>query len=166
MNNNTVIYIGIAVVIIAIIAILALGGINSMPSGVTTINKNLTTVTVQPITTTIVPNLTVAAGPNLASCNGYNVSISKAYSEVVGTCNWRGGLLNITAFGGSFQSATLQMVQQNVTLAPYNVSTTAGSCANNAGVVYVPVGNYKVTFQTSLTPQGSCGAAKVRLSIS
>ena len=165
MNNSTIIYIGIIIVVAAIAVILLTGGIPAAPIATTTISNNLTTVTVAPVPTTIVTNLTVATGPNLASCNGYNVSISTPAHEVVGSCNWRGGLMNVSIFGGGFKSATLQMVQQNVTNAPYNVSTSAGSCSPVAGVVYVPVGNYKVAFATSAVPQGTCGNATVRISI-
>lgn len=163
MNNSTIIYVGIIIVVVAIAAILLTGKSYSAPT-TTTISHNLTTVTVAPIPTTIVPNLTVATGPNLASCNGYNVSISTANRQVVGSCNWISGLMNITVYGGSFQNAVLKLVQQNITSAPYNVSTTAASCRAVSGVVYIPGGNYKVTLQTSAVPQGACGSATVRLS--
>ncbi|MDE1854834.1 MAG: hypothetical protein KGH57_00730 [Candidatus Micrarchaeota archaeon] len=164
-KQNMLIYIGIAVVVIVLVAVIALN-LPPAPTAATTTAANLTTVSVAPITTTIVKNITTATGPNLATCNGYNVSISQPNYEIVGSCNWRGGLMNITLFGGSFQSVTLELVQQNTTLAPHNISTSAGSCAKVSGPVYVYLGNYKVVFRSSTLPEGSCGNATVRMSIS
>jgi hypothetical protein len=165
-KNNTLIYIGIAVVVVALVALLVLGSIHMGPAATTSTGANFTTASVAPITTTIISNITMATGPNLASCNGYNVSISQPNYEIVGSCNWRGGLMNITVFGGSFQSVSLELIQENTTLAPHNISTPAYSCKKVTGVVYVYLGNYKVIFNSSPIAQGSCGSATVRFSVS
>ena len=153
-------------VVVALVALLALSGTPVGPAATTSTVANFTTTSVAPITTTIVSNLTMATGPNLASCNGYNVSISQPNYEIVGSCNWRGGLMNITVFGGSFRSVSLELIQENTTLAPHNISTSAYSCEKATGVVYVYLGNYKVIFNSSPIAQGSCGSATVRISVS
>ena len=163
INNNTAIGIGIVIVIVALVAIFALrGGAPQTPQQVTTTASNLSTITVN-ITTTVVENLTTATGPNLATCNGFNVSISQGYHQVIGTCNWRGGLMNVSVFGGGFQSATLQIVEENTSSSPYTFGATTQPCSLSSNVTYVPGGNYKVSFQTSMA-SGSCGNATVRLS--
>lgn len=164
-GNNTAIYIGIVIVVIALIAIFALSNsAPQAPSAATTTASNFTPVTLN-VTTTIVENITTATGPNLATCNGFNVSISQAYYQVIGTCNWRSGLMNVTVFGGSFQEATLQIVEENSTTSPYTLGVSAQPCTSISNVTYVPGGNYKISFQTSTAASaGSCGNATVRLS--
>lgn len=162
-KNNNIIYIGIVIVVIALVAILALSSSAPQAPAATTTAASLTTATLN-VTTTIVKNITTATGPNLATCNGFNISISKEYYQVVGSCNWRAGLMNVTVFGGSFQSATLQIVEQNTTTNPYTLSSTVQPCTLSSNVTYVPGGNYKVSFQTGLSSGGSCGNATMRLS--
>jgi hypothetical protein len=162
------------VVILAAIVILGflfLSNQQSSPISTTTLpttvpTKNLTTTVVASLTTTILKNLTTAIGPNLASCNGYNYSISASGQAVVGSCGWRGGLMNVSIFGGQFTTTSMIMVQQNTTNAPYNATFAGATCTTKSGVFYVPIGNYKVTFTTGPQAVGSsCGGATVRLSI-
>jgi len=166
-SNNNVLYVGVIVAVILILFVAAAVGLLS-PKGpigpTTTQNPNLTTIAVQNLTTTIVSNLTMAIGPNLASCNGYNYSIPNAYYEVIGSCNWRGGLLNVTFYGGAYNHATFSIIQQNVTTAPFNFTTSVNYCTPKSGVTYVPPGNYKVLFATSSPYSSSCGRATLRLS--
>ncbi|MDE1873632.1 MAG: hypothetical protein KGI04_00745 [Candidatus Micrarchaeota archaeon] len=163
INNNTAIGIGIVIVIVALVAIFAFSGAPQTPQQVTTTASNLSTITIN-VTTTVVQNITTATGPNLATCNGFNVSISQGYHQVVGTCNWRAGLMNVSVFGGSFQSATLQIVEENTSSSPYTFGATTQPCSLSSNVTYVPGGNYQISFQTSAATAGGCGNATLRLS--
>ncbi len=158
-------YIAGALVIIIVAALIILSGFTLQPSAPTTIPKNLTTVTISNITTTIVHNITTATGPNLASCNGYNYSISQSYYSAVGSCNWRGGLVNVTLYGGSFNNVVIQIVEQNVTTTPFNTSISGVPCSQHSPeVTYMPPGNYKVTFSAGSSYTTSCGSATMRIS--
>ncbi len=164
-RTNSLIYIGVVVVIlIAAVVILSMGG-GSSPAKQTTTTNNLTTMTIAGITTTIVYNLTTATGPNLASCDGYSSSISSSYYRIKGACNWIGGLINVTVFGGSFSGTTLEIVQHNTTSAPFNTSISANACTAGGKVFYMPIGNYNVSFTTGPASGGSCGNATVRLAV-
>lgn len=160
-----------ALVVVAIIVVGAFlltrpGSKATATTTITTIpTKNLTSTTVASLTTTIVKNLTTAIGPNLAGCNGFNYSTSTPSQSTVGSCGWRGGLMNVSIFGGPFTSTSLTLVQQNVTTAPFNATFAGTSCALRSNVFYVAGGNYKVTFATGFATLGvSCGPAYVRLS--
>lgn len=164
---------GAAIVIVLLIAASVLfnpGQSNGSTTTAVTTITGPTTQTVSSITTTIVSNQTTATGPNLASCNGYNYSISQAGFSYVVTCNWRGSagqaFMNATLWGGSYNNVVLTLVQQNVTTAPFNRTFTADPCATSStSGIYVPAGNYKLTFMTgssaACTP---AGPASVRIS--
>lgn len=162
--RNDLMYVAGAIVIVIIAALIVLSGLGSQqPAAITTVAQNVTS-TVPNVTTTIVKNITTATGPNLATCNGYNYSISEAFYSVVGSCNWRGGLMNASIFGGSFDGATLDLIEQNVTTTPFNESISADACMqSSSGAVYVPVGNYKVVFSVGGPAASSCGSTTMRL---
>ena len=162
--DKNMMYLAGALVIIIVAALIIFSGFVLQPSGSTTVPQTLTTVSL-PVTTTVVQNITTATGPNLASCNGYNYSISQAYYGVIGSCNWRGGLVNVTLFGGGFGASTIQIVEQNVTTTPFNTSISGVPCSQHSPeVVYMPPGNYKVSFSVGAPYTTSCGSATMRIS--
>lgn len=165
-NNNTPILIGaVIVVVILIAAAYLLTSAPSTPSSTTTAPATTVsavttaTETVQNVTTSILSNLSTAIAPNLANCDGYNYSINTASYSSTGSCGWIRGLMNITVSAGSYSNVTLDFVQQNVTIAPYNFTFSVSGCSTKVDVASVPTGNYKVTLSTSAastcTPAGS-----------
>ncbi len=171
-NSSTIIWVGVAVVILVGAGYLLTRGTYSPNPATTTVlfNNSLTTITINQVTTTVVPNQTVATGPNLASCNGYNYTISSPFYSYVVSCNWQASkgqpFMNVTIWSGSYNNVMLTLVQQNVTTSPYNRTFVASPCNQaSASGLYVPAGNYKVTFSVGspslCTPSGP---ATVRLS--
>jgi hypothetical protein len=170
-KGNTGMMIAVIVIVAAVVILGAFFLLNQQSSQMSTTSPttistpNLTSTAVTSLITTIVKNQSTATGPNMASCNGYNYSMSIPNQDSVGSCNWRGGLMNVSIFGGQFASTSLTIVQQNVTTAPYNATFAGATCNTKSGVFFIPIGNYKVTFSTGSQVVGSsCGDATVRLS--
>jgi hypothetical protein len=164
MGNNVILLLVIIGLVIMILSAAYLVYFFPNTMATTTVpNNNLTTMTVTSLVTTVVTNLTTATGPNLASCNGYESSMPSPYYRVIGSCNWRGGLMNVSLSGGSLSGVTLDLVQLNVTNAPFNSSYAADPCSTRSGIFYIPLGNYQVSLTTGASFLGTCGNATVRL---
>jgi Na+-transporting methylmalonyl-CoA/oxaloacetate decarboxylase gamma subunit len=170
-NNTLPIAAGVVIVIVILVAAFYLFGqpststttppVTTAPA--TTVAQTTANATqpVKNLTTTIVSNPSTATAPNIANCNGYNYTESQASFSSSGSCGWVRGLMNITVAAGSYSDVTVTLVQQNVTIAPYNFTYTVAPCTTQVNVVSIPTGNYKITLATggasTCTPSGPVG---------
>lgn len=169
-KNNTTLMVGIAIIVVLVAALaIAYSFTNYTPPAITTTTSlAAVTSTVPPTTsiaTTTVNNVSTAGAPNFVACDGFNFSTAGSGSSMMGYCNWAGGLLNVTLYGGNFDNVAVHFNQVNTTSQPFLANYYAQPCTLNSTFGYAPRGNYDIVFTTGSVSRigGTCGNATVRL---